>query len=143
MAGWEFSDHTADVGLVGRGESPDEAIAAAGAGLFDLMVGNESIHESLERRIEVAGFDETDLLVAFLNELLYLFEVERLVFARFEVSLAPSGGTLTAVGHGERFDPKRQTVRIGVKAATHHEAAVEPDNADGRGGWVARTILDV
>lgn len=140
---WEFTDHTADVGLLGRGDTPASAIAAAGAGLFDLMVGHASISETTQRRIEVAGYDLTDLLVAFLNELLYVFEVERDVFARFDVSVTAEGDSLTATGFGERLDPKRHTVRIGVKAATHHAAAVEKLTRDGADVWVARTVLDV
>jgi SHS2 domain-containing protein len=140
---WEFTDHTADTGLLGRGGSPGAAIAAAGAGLFDLMVGHGSIRELRRRDVSVAGYDLTDLLVAFLNELLYLFEVEREVFARFDVAVSPTGDSLSAVGYGERLDPARHTVRIGVKAATHHAAAVEQVKLAGGEHWVARTSLDV
>jgi SHS2 domain-containing protein len=140
---WEFTDHTADIGLLGRGDSPGAAIATAGAGLFDLMIGHDRIRERIQRDISVAGYDLTDLLVAFLNELLYLFEVEYEVFARFDVAVSPTGDSLKAVGYGEKLAPSRHTVRIGVKAATHHAAAVERTIADGEVGWIARTILDV
>jgi SHS2 domain-containing protein len=140
---WEFTDHTADIGLLGRGDSQGAAIAAAGAGLFDLMIGHDSIRERIQRDIPVAGYDLTDLLVAFLNELLYRFEVEHEVFARFDVAVSPTGDSVKAVGYGEKLDPSRHTVRIGVKAATHHAAAVEKTTSDGEDGWIARTILDV
>lgn len=140
---WTFTDHTADVGIAGTGDSAAEAIAAAGAGLFDLMIGSDSIRETSRREVEAAGLDSTDLLIAFLNELLYLFEVEGMVFRRFEVVLADEGRRLRAIGFGERFDPARHEVRIGVKAATHHAAAVERESSDGQEVWIARTIVDV
>jgi SHS2 domain-containing protein len=144
MAGsWEFTDHTADVGILARANSSGDAIGTAGVALFDLMVGQSTIRQTTTREIAVAGLDLADVLVAFLNELLYLFEVEGLVFGRFEVTLSADGTRLRAVGHGERFDPSRQEVKIGVKAATHHLAVVEPDRAGESGGWVARAIVDV
>ncbi len=140
---WELIDHTADVGLVGYGRTPAEAFASAGAGLFDLMVGVAGVRETTSRRIEVAGLDPADLLVAWLNELLYVFEVDGLVFARFDVELHDGNRRLVATGHGERFDPSRHAVRLGVKAATYHQAAVEPADGDPDRRWRARVILDV
>jgi len=140
---WEFLDHTADVGVVGYGETPAEAFASAGVGLFDLMIDLSRVQATAGRRIEVAGDDLPDLLVAWLNELLYLFEVEGLVFARFEVELKDAGRRLVATGYGERFDPSRHEVKLGVKAATYHQAAVELVAGDPAGRWQARAILDV
>ncbi len=142
-AAWEFADHTADVMLVAHGRDGAEALANAGAGLFDLMVGIEGVREATERRIEVTASDRTGLLVAWLNELLYVFEVAGLVFARFDVALADGSDRLVATGHGEPFDSGRHTVKLGVKAATEHQAALEPVGQATEHAWRARVILDV
>ena len=140
---WEFFDHTADVGIVGYGETPAEALASAGVGLFGVMTDLSRVQETAVRRIEVAGQDLPDLLVAWLNELLYIFEVDGLVFARFEVELKDEGRRLVAIGYGERFDASRHEVRLGVKAATHHLAVVEPVAGATSPTWRAMAILDV
>ncbi len=142
-ARWEFADHTADVMLVAHGRDAAEALASAGAGLFDLMIGVEGVREASERRIEVAADDPAAMRVAWLNELLYVFEVAGLVFARFDVTLVDDGQRLVATGHGEPFDPDRQTVKLGVKAATEHQASLSPVDEGGEPGWRAQVILDV
>lgn len=130
------------MGLVAYGDDLPTAFANAGLGLFDLMVETECPSEEVVRRIEAAGADLPDLLVAWLNELLYLFEVEGLVFSRFEVEVRGST-RLRATGYGGRFDPGRDTVKIGVKAATYHRAAVEQVAGPSGPRWRAQVVLDV
>ena len=140
---WEFVEHTADVGLLAHGRDAAEALANAGAALFDLMIGLSEVSEGCARRIEVVGSDPADLLVAWLSELLYLFDVEGLVFRRFEVTLVEQDWRVVAVGRGERFDPSRHELSLGVKAATYHEAALERVVDAPEPRWRARVILDV
>jgi len=85
------------------------------------------------------GDDAAELLVCWLQELLYRFETERLVPLRFEFAEAAPSGIRARVGFG-RFDPKRHRASTEVKAVTYHELAVR-EEADGT--WSARMILDV
>ena len=140
---WELFDHTADVGLLAHGGDEAEALAAAGAGLFDLMIDRDAVRESESVRVEVTGVDGPDLLVGWLNELLYIFEVKGLAIRRVEVALTEDGRRLVAAAHGEPYDSARHGVRLGVKAATRHLAALDPDLAGPPGSWRARVILDV
>lgn len=146
---WEFAEHTADVALVAYGADLPTLFASAGLGLFDLMVETGAAtgepkrgREDVARRIEVAATDLPDLLVTWLNELLYLFEVEGVVFTRFQVSLDGTS-RLAGMGYGEKLDPKRHAVKVGVKAATYHQVAVEREARRDGPRWRAQVILDV
>ena len=122
-AGFEAFDHTADVGLRAWGPDLATAFAQAARGLFSLLVPLEAVHEQTARELRVEAGDPESLLVAWVDELLFVFETERLVFARFEVQLAEAGA-LTATAHGEAFDAVRHRGGVVVKAATYHQIEV-------------------
>lgn len=125
MAGsFEILEHTADIGVAARGASLKEAFAQAALGLFSLITDLDGVRESQEKEIEVQAQDEEGLLVAWLNELIYIFDVENLVFRRFQVlELDPT--RLRARAYGEKVDPSRHVIQIGVKAATYHMLRIE------------------
>jgi SHS2 domain-containing protein len=130
-------EHTSEVGVVGYGPTPGAALAQAGLALTSILTDLERVEEREERRFVVEGRDPVDLLVAWLGELIYVFEVERLVFRRFVVDVSPDWRA-SAVGYGERLS-RRHPRRLHIKAVTYHQAALEPD--DGR--WRAQAYLDV
>ena len=85
------------------------------------------------------GQDHADLMVRFLGEILYLFEVRELLFHHYKILLVEPT-RLRAVGYGEGFDTNRHRVRASVKAVTYHRARVESKR---EGEWRAVVILDV
>jgi SHS2 domain-containing protein len=123
-AGFEVFDHTADVGVRAWGSDLPAAFAQAARGLFSLLVPLDAVRAATTRVVAVAAGDPESLLVAWLDELLFVFETEGLVFSRFDVAL-PTLTTLAATAHGERFDPDRHRGGVVVKAATYHQIAVE------------------
>ena len=114
---FEVIDHTADVGIAAYGADLKEAYANAAYGLFSLMVDLEGVGDDSCYQVEVTADDQSELLVAWLNELIYLFEVEGVLFKRLEIS-GMVGKRLRAMCYGERIDPRRHRIKVGVKAAT-------------------------
>ncbi len=82
--------------------------------------------------------DAEALLVAWLNELVYLFDTEHLLLRRFEIE-ALGQRSLRARVFGEPADPERHEIKTGVKSATYHGLAIRRT----RSGYSARIILDV
>jgi SHS2 domain-containing protein len=122
-AGFEMFDHTADVGLRAWGPDLPGAFAQAARGLFSLLVPIERVREARTRELAVQASDPEALLVSWLDELLFVFETERLVFARFDVT-QPEQGAIAAKGYGEPFNPHRHRGGVVVKAATYHQIEV-------------------
>lgn len=137
MSRFQLIDHTADVGIAAFGESVAEAFAATAAGMFSIITDLDSIEEVLSQSISVEADDIEELLVSWLNELLFLFEVEGLLFRRFEVEI--EDGRLRAVAFGQEIDPARHNIHTAIKAVTYHllEVALED------GGWRTRVIFDI
>jgi SHS2 domain-containing protein len=127
----EWRDHTAEVELVVRGPSAEDVFSEAAAAL-GRFVELDRDGERATHRVELIARDHATLLVALLEELIYLADVEGFVVdeSTIEVSATELRAELTG---------RRTNVQPIVKAATYHD--LEFHRADGC--WEARVILDV
>jgi SHS2 domain-containing protein len=139
---WEHFEHGADVGVRGRGDTAARAFEEAARALFSLLSADlAAIRPSVEERVACEAANLEELLVAFLNDLLFLFDSRRVVFGRFQVAIedAPGRARLTALARGEPFDPRRHEFTVLPKGATF--TALEVARRDGE--WVAQCVVDV
>ena len=102
------------------------------------MVDLDRVEPREERRIEVEADDREGLLVAWLAELLYISEVDNLVFNRFDVDEI-SDTRIVARAFGEPLDLDRHNPKLMIKAVTRHMLEVAPSD----GGYQVRVILDI
>jgi SHS2 domain-containing protein len=131
-------EHTADIGIEVLAPTCSDVFVRSALALFDLMFGVDSIGGGLERPIRVEGDNLEELLVAWLNDLLYIYAVEGVVFSGF-TDVRLKDGSFSATGLGETFKPERHVVVSEIKAATYHGISVAPEGD----GWKARVIFDV
>ena len=125
---FEILDHTADVGIIAYGADLSQAFANAARGLFSLITDLDDVEEILHRDAELTATDEESLLVEWLNELIYQFDTEGIIFKRFDIIRLDST-RLKARSYGEKVDKLKHKLKIGVKAATYHMLKV--DKGDG------------
>jgi SHS2 domain-containing protein len=135
-ARFEILEHTADIGLRVEGDTLEEAFEAAGEG-FATLQGSWFAGVGEEREVEVRAVDNPGLLVAWINELLYMQEAEDAVFGGFDVKRVVDGALQAVVRIAPRAE--RELEAVGVKAATYHRLRLER----GSGGWTAEIYLDV
>ncbi len=118
--------HTSDIGLIGYGKTLSQAFANAAYGLSAIMVKLSDVQEVESRNIEVNESSIEDLLFEWLNRFIYLFDVEMLIFRRFDIKeFGPS--RLVATCYGEMFDPSRHSFKTGIKSATYYLLKVDPE----------------
>jgi SHS2 domain-containing protein len=135
---FEVFDHTADVGIIAYGKNLKEAFANAACGMFSQIADLKEVKEEVKRDIAIQSSDQEALLVDWLNELLYIFDVEHIIFSRFDIT--ELGQTsLKATAYGERIDTSRHQLKTSVKAATYHMLKVEKK----KNGVKVRFILDI
>src|SRR3954471_10150995 len=128
-------DHTAEVQLELGAGSLAGLLAEAGRALGALLLrGREAGPSGEPRTIEVSSVDREALLVDWLNEIIFLAEVERWLAVDFDFS-AVSETHLKASARGVAVDDPPAL----VKAATFHGLAVE----EREGGLQAEVIFDV
>jgi SHS2 domain-containing protein len=129
-------EHTAEVGVLAQGETLAEAYSQAALGMFSFMVELDQVQERESRDVEVTAPDREALLVAWLNELLFLFDTQGLLFRRFDVQEIRED-YLKARCYGEAMDPERHRVN-GIKSATYHMLEVRKNRV-----WHVRVVLDI
>lgn len=138
MRGHRLLEHTADMGIEASGATLEELFAEAAYGLMEIIAGAPQGLCREERSVVVEGGDEAELLVNWLNEVLYLFEMRRFFPVDFEVE-GVAWNRLHARVRGETFDPERHPVEREVKAVTYHQLEVVEDQE----GWKAQVIFDI
>ena len=117
-------DHEADIGFEVYAESEEELFRRAVEALFSLITDCDRLVGAENKEIELSGNDE--LLVVFLNELLYLWDVER--FIPKTVALRREGEKAVFTVKGDYFDEGRHSVRTEVKAVTYHMFSLSSEN---------------
>lgn len=131
-------EHTADVGIEVTADSREDLFVNSALAMTDIMFDRTPEGASESRLVMVVGEKPEEMLIAWLNELLYIYCVERLVFTRFtDIKLTESMFMVRA--HGERVDPDAHRVETEIKAATYHGFSIEPDGDRLK----ARIIFDV
>ena len=127
--GFKVLDHTADIGITAYGTDIKELFANAALGLFSLMIDLNTVKEDIQREIEVSAEDEETLLVEWLNELIYIFDVEHIIFKRFLIDVLNSG-QIKARCFGEKLKLGHHKLERQVKAATYHMLKISKRNGD-------------
>ena len=136
--GWEHFEVEADVGVRAWGPSRAEAVARAAEGVFALVVDAAGVGTPEQREARAQGDSPEALLVNWLNECLYVHEIEGFAVASVEVDTCRDG-LVHGVLHGEPLDPARHRVGTIVKAATHHHVQV----LESPGHVEVRVVVDV
>jgi SHS2 domain-containing protein len=135
---FEVLDHTADIGLIVYGEDLKTLFENAGEAFFHLITDLKKVRRRVERRIHIGGESLDRLMVDWLSELLYLHDVENLLFKGFKVESVGEDG-LRAIVRGEPFQEGVHVIKTEVKAVTYHQIEVRQKN----GRWRAQIIFDL
>ncbi len=131
-----YFDHDADIGIIGRGNSLEEAFESAAVAMFSIMVDVDVL--DCDELIEVT-FEEDDnefALIEWLNKLLAVAHMKHLVLGRFE--LHKEGDSWRGKAWGDKW--KKQLERgTEVKGATLTMLSVQEKEDH----WEARCVVDV
>ena len=134
---FEIVNHTADVSIIAYGTDMSQAFANAARALFNLITELDDVAEILYRDIELTAPDQESLLVEWLNELIYLFDTEHILFKKFDITELNST-RLKARSYGEKVDSSKHRLKTEVKAATYHMLKVDKDN-----GCKVQVLFDI
>ncbi|MCS7233827.1 MAG: archease [Synergistetes bacterium] len=135
----EFIEHTADVGIKVRSESLEGLFKEAAFGLLNIMFSFKRNNFPLEEEflIELEAGDVEELIVMWLNELIYLFESREYAFRNVEI-VELKGSSLKA--KIECFKVLKEEVVCYVKAATYYNLSLHRSND---GSYEATIIFDI
>jgi protein archease len=137
-AGWEHFEVEADVGVRGWGATRADAVAQVTLGVFALIVAPAEVEVRERREVRAQADGPEALLVAWIDECLYVHDIEG--FVVHEVEMTVCTDTLAhGLLHGEPVDPGRHHLGTVVKGATYHQVALGRRD----GAHEAQIIVDV
>ncbi len=139
---FKFLEHKADAYIEAFGKTLKETFENCALATFEVMTDTQNVEARKKEKIEVEGFDEKALLYNWLEALLVRFELKQILYKDFviqNIKKDPSGLRMTATIAGEKFDPKKHSQKVGVKAVTYHQMEIIKDP----GKVTVRFILDI
>jgi len=128
--------HTADVKLQVRAPSLEILFSETFDALMQVMYGKDR-KGGISREITLQSASNEALLADFLSEVLYVSEVDGLVFSRADIRI--STGTLAATLDGEPFDRTRHAGGSEVKGISYSGLSIAHDT----NGYMLDIIFDV
>jgi len=134
---FETFEHEADIGIRGFGKTMGEAFGNTALALYSVMVNINEVKQRENKTLVASAPDIELLLVEWLNSLLSLSDIERIVFSKFEVAI--EGLSLRGTAWGESLDRVRHEPKVEVKGATYHMLSVKKES----GTYVAQCVVDV
>jgi SHS2 domain-containing protein len=140
MKMFEEIDHTADWALRVNGENLTALLHNAASGMFHLMGLRITKEKSSQRHIEIEARDSEELLVTFLEELLYAIESRSVGFDEMAIQIVQSEGSGPKLKLlATLIEAPISSLEKSIKAVTYHGLEIRPiDN-----GFQAVVVFDV
>lgn len=139
---YEYLDHTADIKFQAYGKTQEEVFENAALAMFNVIIDTEKVSGDTTRGIFLTSPDLESLLVDWLSELLYLFEVDEIVFRKFRVEkIREEKGeySITAQALGEKYDLESLPFETEIKAVTYNQLEITKTTD----GWMAQVVVDI
>ena len=133
---FEELPHTADIKIRARAGTPGELFSEVFTALMQVMYGTDR-SGGTSREIHIEAPDSESLLTDFLSEVLFVSEVDGIVFSKADVQI--SGLRLSARLDGEPFDPARHSGGTEVKGISYSGMSVQKD----ANGYMVDIVFDV
>jgi SHS2 domain-containing protein len=137
---YQFLEHTADAKFRAFGRSLEEAFRNAAYATVSLMWDREKIGRKIQQPVKVHGRDLEQLLVNFLEEILYLLDSQMFLLHSVDKIQIQKKGEVYALdglffgdGYGDHYQPYGD-----VKAITYNEMEIHTNDL-----FMVQVVVDV
>ena len=133
---FEEISHTADIKIRVRAPTLEALFSETLNAMMQIIYGTDR-GGCIHKRIQIESSCNESLLADFLSEVLFISEVENLVFSDADIKI--NGLHLSAVLNGEPFDPVRHSGGSEVKGISYSGLEITHDT----NGYMLDIIFDV
>jgi len=138
MKRYEQFPHTADIGVRVFGGDLKELFENAAFAMFDLLADLEGLRGDIVKDFEIKALNKEELLVGWLDELLFNFYTKSIIFFKFDVREI-SETELEARAFGRPVASNRNRLKTEIKAATYSDLKIVKTST----GFQVEIIFDV
>lgn len=133
---FDYFEHQADMGIIGRGPTLPEAFESAASAMFAIMAEPAKVQQQISVQFEFEEADSEFALVTMLNRLLAEARIRHAIFSKFNVLQDGLRWKVEALGEPWNEQLERGTE---VKGATLTMLSVRHSES----GWEVRCVVDV
>lgn len=141
--GFKIVEHTADIGLKIFGKNKIELFINAARGMFFLITGSlmHNVNSNSKKYFTVVSeaINIEDLLINWLNDLLYIHSTELVLFDDYSISCLTDKVIRSTVRSISIKDSSYQVLKE-IKAVTYHNIFV---GQTGKDNWEANIVFDI
>ena len=123
MKRYEQFSHTADIGVRVFGRTLKELFENAAFAMFDILADLDGLTGEIIQDFELTAPNNEELLISWLDELLYNFYTKHIIFYKFEVTKI-SGDLVRAKAFGRPVSDNRNRLKTEIKAATYYNLKI-------------------
>ncbi len=120
---YEQFSHTADIGVRVFGKTLKELFENAAFAMFDILADLEGLKGEITQDFELTAPNYEELLISWLDELLYNFYAKNIIFYKFDVTEL-SEDVIRAKVFGRSVSENRNRLKTEIKAATYYNLKI-------------------
>lgn len=128
----------ADYEFEAEADSREELFKICAIATFEAMTDVSKVKPERTIEFEATGETDEELLYAFLAELIYIKDVQRIFLSEFKITIEEKF-KLKCEASGEIINPGKHELRTDVKAVTYHRLEFKETDK----GYSAHAILDL
>jgi SHS2 domain-containing protein len=135
---YHVSKHASDLTMRIVGKTEADLLGNSAFALFDLMTDLERVQPLEPLSVEAEGIDQDDLMVNWIRELLYVFQVSGYLLKEFKIQEIKDNHVRAEV-RGEKFNPDAHEVRQELRAVLYEQCRMEKTGNQ----WTARLTFEI
>jgi len=128
---FEVLAHVSETGIRAYGKNIEESFENAAKAMFSIITEPGKVSPDQEVKINISAKNNSELLVDWLNELLFYFDSKGFLFSEFDLHI--KDGELVGIASGEIYEAQKHPLKTQIKATTYYNLEVEEENGK---SWV-------
>jgi SHS2 domain-containing protein len=135
---YRITMHQSELAVRITGNSQADLFTNSAHALFDVMTDIATIETKETMPLEVEGSDRDDLMVNWMRELLYLYQVSGYLLKEFKI-IEVKDTLVKAQVSGEKIDPDRHEIKQEITTVAFHKSRMEKTGNQ----WIAQLIFEL
>ena len=133
---FEYLDHTADAKFRAYGKTLEEAFINSAIATFSILINTDKVKPVITKDISITSGTAESLLYDFLEELLYLLDVEGFLLSRVE-DMRIENNNLTCKVYGDSH--KKYRISGNIKSITYNDMEIKKTDK----GYRITAVVDI
>ncbi|HWP56492.1 MAG TPA: archease [Candidatus Acidoferrales bacterium] len=135
---YQVSKHASDLTMRIVGKTEADLLTNSAFALFDLMTDLDKVRALEPLPIEAEGVDQDDLIVNWMRELLYVFQVGGYLLKECKIQEVRDNYVRAEV-RGEKYNPDAHEIRQELQSVLYEQCRMEKTGSQ----WTARVTFEI